>query len=80
MSLNLAVHQLLAANGLKPSGSVRYFASPAERRLDYGYDFYFQSSYHESPVLEDRIISGSYNIDCMLCSAPLAAKNRFALC
>ncbi|MDU7305148.1 MAG: metalloprotease TldD, partial [Escherichia coli] len=35
----------------------------AERRLDYG-DLYFQSSYHESWVLEDRIIKdGSYNID-----------------
>lgn len=34
-----------------------------ERRLDYA-DLYFQSSYHESWVLEDRIIKdGSYNID-----------------
>lgn len=35
----------------------------SERKIDYA-DLYFQSSYHEAWVLEDRIIKdGSYNID-----------------
>lgn len=72
--------QLLAANGLNHQDLFAILGQLAERRLDYG-DLYFQSSYHESRVLEDRIIKdGSYNIDGALAFAPLAAKNRFCLC
>ncbi|SPX09072.1 TldD protein [Escherichia coli] len=63
MSLNLVSEQLLAANGLKHQDLFAILGQLAERRLDYG-DLYFQSSYYESWVLEDRIIKdGSYNID-----------------
>ena len=63
MSLNLVSEQLLAANGLKHQDLFAILGQLAVRRLDYG-DLYFQSSYHESWVLEDRIIKdGSYNID-----------------
>ena len=63
MSLNLVSEQLLTANGLKHQDLFAILGQLAERRLDYG-DLYFQSSYHESWVLEDRIIKdGSYNID-----------------
>ena len=55
MSLNLVSEQLLAANGLKHQDLFAILGQLAERRLDYG-DLYFQSSYHESWVLEDRII------------------------
>lgn len=54
---------LLAANGLSHQDLFSILGQLTERRLDYG-DLYFQSSYHESRVLEDSIIKdGSYNID-----------------
>lgn len=63
MSLNLVTEQLLSANGLSHQDLFSILSQLSERRLDYG-DLYFQSSYHESWVLEDRIIKdGSYNID-----------------
>lgn len=63
MSLNLVSEQLLSANGLNHQDLFAILGQLAERRLDYG-DLYFQSSYHESWVLEDSIIKdGSYNID-----------------
>ncbi len=63
MSLNLVSEQLLAVNGLNHQRLFDILGQLAERRLDYG-DLYFQSSYHESWVLEDSIIKdGSYNID-----------------
>ena len=63
MSLNLVSEQLLSANGLNHQDLFAILGQLAERRLDYG-DLYFQSSYHESWVLEDGIIKdGSYNID-----------------
>ena len=63
MSLNLVTEQLLSANGLNHQDLFSILGQLAERRVDYG-DLYFQSSYHESWVLEDRIIKdGSYNID-----------------
>ncbi|AFJ45477.1 metalloprotease TldD [Shimwellia blattae] len=63
MSLNLVSEQLLAANGLNHQDLFAILGQLSERRLDYG-DLYFQSSYHESWVLEDRIVKdGSYNID-----------------
>jgi TldD protein len=63
MSLNLVSEQLLSANGLNHQDLFTILGQLTERRLDYG-DLYFQSSYHESWVLEDSIIKdGSYNID-----------------
>ncbi len=63
MSLNLVSEQLLSANGLNHQDLFAILGQLTERRLDYG-DLYFQSSYHESWVLEDSIIKdGSYNID-----------------
>ena len=63
MSLNLVSEHLLAANGLSHQDLFSILGQLTERRLDYG-DLYFQSSYHESWVLEDSIIKdGSYNID-----------------
>lgn len=63
MSLNLVSEQLLSANGLSHQDLFAILGQLAERRLDYG-DLYFQSSYHESWVMEDSIIKdGSYNID-----------------
>ncbi|MGP3590985.1 metalloprotease TldD [Vagococcus sp. WN89Y] len=63
MSLNLVSEQLLAANGLSHQDLFAILGQLTARRLDYG-DLYFQSSYHESWVLEDSIIKdGSYNID-----------------
>ena len=55
MSLNLVSEQLLAANGLKHQDLFAILGQLAERRLDYG-DLYFQSSYHESWVLEDSAV------------------------
>lgn len=63
MSLTSVSEQLLTANGLSHQDLFTILGQLSERRLDYG-DLYFQSSYHESWVLEDRIIKdGSYNID-----------------
>lgn len=63
MSLNPVSEHLLAANGLSHQDLFSILGQLTERRLDYG-DLYFQSSYHESRVLEDSIIKdGSYNID-----------------
>jgi len=63
MSLNLVSEQLLSANGLSHQDLFSILGQLSERRLDYG-DLYFQSSYHESWVLEDNIIKdGSWNID-----------------
>lgn len=74
MSLNLVSEHLLAANGLSHQDLFSILGQLTERRLDYG-DLYFQSSYHESWVLEDSIIKdGSYNIDQASAYAPSAAK------
>ncbi|KQN64335.1 metalloprotease TldD [Erwinia sp. E602] len=63
MSLNLVSEQLLTANNISHSDLFSILGQLSERRLDYA-DLYFQASYHESWVLEDRIIKdGSYNID-----------------
>lgn len=63
MSLKLVSEQLLSVNGLNHQDLFAILGQLADRRLDYA-DLYFQSSYHESWVLEDRIIKeGSYNID-----------------
>lgn len=63
MSLASVSEHLLTANGLKQDNLYDILTLLSERRVDYG-DLFFQSSYHESWVLEDRIIKdGSYNID-----------------
>ncbi|WP_315708675.1 metalloprotease TldD [Brenneria uluponensis] len=63
MSLTFVSEQLLTTNKLSYHDLSTILASLNERRLDYA-DLYFQSSYHESWVLEDRIIKeGSYHID-----------------
>ena len=63
MSLTFVSEQLLAANRLSHQDLFSVLGTLAERQLDYA-DLYFQSSYHESWVIEDRIIKdGSYNID-----------------
>lgn len=63
MSLASVSEHLLAANGLGQDNLYDILGLLSERRVDYG-DLFFQSSYHESWVLEDRIIKdGSYNID-----------------
>ena len=63
MSLTFVSEQLLAANKLNHQDLFSVLGTLAERQLDYA-DLYFQSSYHESWVIEDRIIKdGSYNID-----------------
>lgn len=79
MSLNTVSEQLLAANGLKHQDLFAILGQLAERRLDYG-DLYFQSSYHESRVLEDRIIKdGSYNIDQGVGVRAISGENRICL-
>jgi TldD protein len=63
MSLTFVSEQLLAVNKLSHQDLFSVLGQLAERRLDYA-DLYFQSSYHESWVIEDGIIKdGSYNID-----------------
>ncbi|EKT59959.1 metalloprotease TldD [Providencia sneebia] len=63
MSLASVSDHLLAANGLDHQKLYDTLGLLSERKLDYA-DLFFQSSYHESWVLEDRIIkNGSYNID-----------------
>ncbi|MBS9430053.1 metalloprotease TldD [Photorhabdus akhurstii] len=63
MSLTTVSEHLLAANKLSHQDLFSVLGQMTERWLDYA-DLYFQSSYHESWVLEDRIIKdGSYNID-----------------
>lgn len=80
MSLNTVSEQLLAANGLNHQDLFSILGQLTERRLDYG-DLYFQSSYHESRVLEDSIIKdGSYNIDqWRWCACGKRRENRFCL-
>lgn len=63
MNLTFVSEQLLTANQLTHDDLFAVLGQMSERHLDYA-DLYFQSSYHESWVLEDRIIkNGSYNID-----------------
>ncbi|MBW7981779.1 metalloprotease TldD [Enterobacillus tribolii] len=63
MSLTLVSEQLLTANKLSHQDLFSVLGALAERRIDYA-DLYFQSSFHESWVIEDRIIKdGSYHID-----------------
>lgn len=64
MSINLIEEALLAPGGLTAEDIAATLGSIATRQIDYA-DIYFQSSWHESLVLEDSIIKdGSFNIDC----------------
>ncbi|PIJ51076.1 metalloprotease TldD [Erwinia sp. OLTSP20] len=63
MTLNMVSEQLLSANNINPQDLYTLLSQLCERKVDYA-DLYFQSSFHESWVLEDRIIKdGSWNID-----------------
>ncbi|NLS14615.1 metalloprotease TldD [Vibrio sp. SM6] len=64
MSINTVEKTLLAPGGLTEQDIANTLATIARRDIDYA-DIYFQSSWHESLVLEDSIIKdGSFNIDC----------------
>lgn len=64
MSINQVEEALLAPGGLTAHDVAETLSSIATRQIDYA-DIYFQSSWHESLVLEDSIIKdGSFNIDC----------------
>lgn len=63
MPLNFVSEQLLAANKLHHQDLFQVLSLLSERQLNYA-DLYFQSSYHEAWVIEDRIIKeGIYHID-----------------
>ncbi|OEE79519.1 metalloprotease TldD [Vibrio ordalii] len=64
MSINRIEDALLKPAGLTEQDIADTLATIATRQIDYA-DIYFQSSWHESLVLEDSIIKdGSFNIDC----------------
>ncbi|MGL4734400.1 MAG: metalloprotease TldD [Enterovibrio sp.] len=63
MILDQVEQTLLHLSGITKSQLSQTLEHLAARHIDYG-DIYFQSSWHESLVLEDRIIKdGSFNID-----------------
>ena len=64
MSTDRIQDALLNPGGLSEQDVADTLAMIATRQIDYA-DIYFQSSWHESLVLEDSIIKdGSFNIDC----------------
>ena len=63
MTINHVEDALLKTAGLSEQDIADTLSSIATRQIDYA-DIYFQSSWHESLVLEDSIIKdGSFNID-----------------
>ncbi|WP_330961484.1 metalloprotease TldD [Photobacterium sp. 53610] len=63
MMLETVEQTMLAQSGLERKDLSQILALMTARNVDYG-DIYFQSSWHESLVLEDSIIKdGSFNID-----------------
>ncbi len=63
MSLKQVEQELLSPTGLDRNALSDTLAIIAQRDIDYA-DLYFQSSWHESLVLEDSIVKdGSFNID-----------------
>lgn len=63
MTINRVENELLTTSGLTEQHIADTLSSIATRQIDYA-DIYFQSSWHESLVLEDGIIKdGSFNID-----------------
>ncbi|ANS84410.1 Metalloprotease TldD like protein [Vibrio scophthalmi] len=66
MTINHVEDALLKPGCLTEQDIANTLESIATRQIDYA-DIYFQSSWHESLVLEDSIIKdGSFNIDCGL--------------
>lgn len=63
MLLNTVTESLLLPHELDEAILARLLRQLMQHRVDFG-DLYFQSSYHESWMLEDGIVKdGSYNID-----------------
>ncbi len=63
MTIQHVEKELLSPSGLTEQDIASTLASIATRQIDYA-DIYFQSSWHESLILEDSIIkNGSFNID-----------------
>lgn len=63
MALSQVSEHLLAAKGLDQDILAKQLTQLMQHQVDYG-DFYFQSSVHESWMLEDSIVKdGSYNIE-----------------
>ncbi|WWP01394.1 MAG: metalloprotease TldD [Candidatus Dasytiphilus stammeri] len=63
MDYNVIKEQWLIKHNIKQSEILSILSQLEKPRLDYG-DLYFQSSYHETWVLENRMIKNSfYNID-----------------
>ncbi|WWP01911.1 MAG: metalloprotease TldD [Candidatus Dasytiphilus stammeri] len=63
LDYNVIKEQWLIKHNIKQSDILSILSNLAEPRLDYG-DLYFQSSYHETWVLENSMIKNSfYNID-----------------
>ncbi len=63
MSFSTVSNHLLTAHDLDEQDLFSVLTQLADRHIDYG-DLYFQRSFHEAWVLEDKIIkNGSYNID-----------------
>ncbi|MXP56366.1 metalloprotease TldD [Pantoea sp. Mhis] len=63
MTLHLVSEQLLTINNINQQNIYSLLEYLSERRIDYG-DLYFQSSFHENWMLEDKIIkNGFYHID-----------------
>lgn len=63
MSFSTVSNHLLTAHDLDEQDLFSVLTQLADRHIDYG-DLYFQSSFHEAWVLDDKIIkNGSYNID-----------------
>lgn len=63
MSFSTVSNHLLTTHDLDEQDLFSVLTQLADRHIDYG-DLYFQSSFHEAWVLEDKIIkNGSYNID-----------------
>lgn len=80
MMLETVEQTMLAQSGLERDDLSQILGLMAARDVDYG-DIYFQSSWHESLVLEDSIIKdGSFNIDRGVgVRAVSGEKNRFCL-
>lgn len=79
MTMNQIETALLAPAGLTEQDIADTLSSIATRQIDYA-DIYFQSSWHESLVLEDSIIKdGSFNIDCGSVCAPSVVKKPVLL-
>ena len=76
MTINHVEEALLSSGDLTAQDIEQTLASIATRQIDYA-DIYFQSSWHESLVLEDSIIKdGSFNIDRGVGARAVAGEKR----